>query len=77
MNQSPAVTAICNRFLSRISEYFDWKMEASDLAGTYAQIAPEIYGMDPSRIIAWAGKNGTHTETLISRIIGSRRQPPI
>jgi hypothetical protein len=29
----------------------------------------------PSRIIAWAGKNGPHTETLISRIIESRRHP--
>ena len=29
----------------------------------------------PSRIIAWAGKNGSHTGTMVSRIIESRRHP--
>jgi transposase len=29
----------------------------------------------PSRIIAWAGKNGPHTGTLVTRIIESRRHP--
>ncbi len=29
----------------------------------------------PSRIIAWAGKNGPRTEALVSQIIESRRHP--
>ena len=29
----------------------------------------------PSRIIAWAGKNGSHTGPMVSRIIESRRHP--
>ena len=62
-----------NRVASHARSYEKWKH--TTLPEHMPKSHQKYLEWTPSRIIAWAGKNGPHTETLISRIIESRRHP--
>jgi len=61
------------RVASHVRSYKKW--EHTTLAEHMPESHQKYLEWTPSRIIAWAGKNGPHTGTLVSRIIESRRHP--
>jgi transposase len=62
-----------NRVASHARSYEKWKH--TTLPEHMPKSHQKYLEWTPSRIIAWAGKNGPHTEALVSRIIESRRHP--
>jgi len=62
-----------NRIASHARSYDKWKH--TTLPEHMPKSHQKYLEWTPTRIIAWAGKNGPHTEALISRIIESRRHP--
>ena len=62
-----------NRVASHARSYEKWKH--TTLPEHMPKSHQKYLEWTPSRIIAWAGKNGHHTGALVSRIIESRRHP--
>ena len=62
-----------NRVASHARSYEKWQY--TTLPEHMPKSHQKYLEWTPSRIIAWAGKNGPHTEALVSRIIASRRHP--
>lgn len=62
-----------NRVASHARSYDKWKH--TTLPEHMPKSHQKFLEWTPSRIIAWAGKNGPHTQALVTRIIESRRHP--
>jgi len=62
-----------NRVASHARSYDKWKH--TTLTEHMPKRHQKFLEWTPSRIIAWAGKNGPHTQALVTRIIESRRHP--
>jgi transposase len=62
-----------NRIASHARSYDKWKH--TTLPEHMPKSHQKFLEWTPSRIIAWAGKNGPHTQALVTRIIESRRHP--
>lgn len=62
-----------NRVASHVRSYDKWKH--TTLLEHMPKSHQKYLEWTPSRIIAWAGKNGPHTQALVTRIIESRRHP--
>jgi transposase len=62
-----------NRVASHARSYDKWKH--TTLTEHMPKSHQKFLEWTPSRIIAWAGKNGPHTQALVTRIIESRRHP--
>jgi transposase len=61
------------RVASHVRSYNRW--QHTTLAEHMPKSHQKYLEWTPSRIVAWAGKNGLQTETLVSRILESRRHP--
>lgn len=62
-----------NRVASHARSLNKWKH--TTLTGHMPKAHQKYLEWTPTRIIAWAGKNGPHTQSLVCRIIESRRHP--